>query len=214
MIGERVRDPGPATGRGRLTEFGASAMTVTARQLARLHRLMVDDYHRMGETGILGPELRTELIEGEIVEMTPIGPSHGGTVNLLAKRLTTRVGDAALVSIQNPVVLDDHSEPQPDLALLRPRADFYRDAHPRPRDVLLVIEVADSTLRYDRDVKLPLYARAGIPEVWLVDLRGRELVIYRRPGATGYAESVQPGERTALSLPLDPPLTLDLSDLF
>jgi Uma2 family endonuclease len=113
-------------------------------------------------------------------------------------------------------VLNDRTEPQPDLALLRPRANHYRDAHPRPQDVLLVIEVADTSLRYDRDVTLPLYARASIPEAWLMDLSRRRLTIYRCPGANGYTDRTHITElgAVAVPLPLIPPLALDLSGLF
>ena len=189
-------------------------MSATAHELARIHRITVDDYHRMGETGILGPELRTELIEGEVIEMPPIGPEHGGAVNYLSNLIARVVRARAVVSVQNPIVLDSHSEPQPDIALLRPKADFYRTAHPRPGDILLVIEVADTTLRYDRDVKLPLYARAGIPEAWLVDLQGRRLTVYRNPGADAYGEilPVEDLSRVALPAPLDG--AVDLSALF
>jgi Uma2 family endonuclease len=189
-------------------------MSVTARDLARIHRHSVEEYQRMGETGILGPELRTELIEGEIVEMTPIGPEHAGTVKFLNARLVVAVGECALVSTQDPVTLTPFSEPQPDLALLCPRNDFYRGANPRPEDVLLLIEVADSSLRYDRDLKLPLYARAGIPEVWLVDLTGRCLTRYRGPGEEGYREQEVLADLSQLTLPIEPEVALDLSDLF
>ena len=189
-------------------------MSATAHELARIHRMTVDDYHRMGEAGILGPELHTELIEGEIVEMPPIGHLHGGTVKFLVNRLTQAVGERVVVSVQDPIRLDNHSEPQPDIALLRPKADFYRTAHPRPGDILLVIEVADTTLRYDRDVKLPLYAKVGIPEAWLVDLQGRRLTVYRNPGADAYGEilPVEDLSRVALPAPLDG--AVDLSALF
>ena len=126
-----------------------------ASSLARVFRVSVRDYHRMGETGILGPDLRTELIDGEIVEMPPIGHPHGGTVNFLANLMKETLGRDAIVAVQDPVWLDDHSEPLPDIALLRPRADYYPNGHPGPADVLLLVEVADSSLAYDREVKLP-----------------------------------------------------------
>lgn len=189
-------------------------MSATAQRLARVHRLSVADYHRMGETGILGPELRTELLDGEIIEMPPIGHPHAGTVNLLADLLRDRVRERALVAVQNPVCLDGRSEPLPDIALLRPRPDYYRTGHPGPDAVLLLIEVADSSLRYDREVKIPRYARAGIPEVWLVDLGGSEICIYQQPGAGGYAVLRRPTDLAAVPLPLVGAAAVDLRALF
>jgi Uma2 family endonuclease len=153
------------------------------------HAYSVDDYYRMAETGILRPGDRVELIEGEIIDRAPIGSRHAAAVNRISNILKLSVGTQAIVAIQNPVRLDRHSEPQPDIALLHPHADFYAAAHPGPADVLLIIEVADSTLRYDRDTKLPLYARHGIPEVWLVDIDNNSFTIHRTPQAAGYAHT-------------------------
>jgi Uma2 family endonuclease len=152
------------------------------------YRFTVDEYHRLGETGILGEDDRVELIEGEIVMMTPIGLRHAACVNRLNQLLVRLAGDAAIVQVQNPIVLDGHSEPQPDLTLLRPRADFYAAARPAPGDVLLAIEVADPSIAYDRGVKLPLYGRCGIPELWIVDLGREQVDVYRQPVPGGYAE--------------------------
>jgi Uma2 family endonuclease len=190
-----------------------------ASSLGTVVRFSVEDYHRMGEAGILGPELRTELIDGEVVEMPPIGHPHAGTVNLLSDLLKEAVGRKAIVAVQNPVWLDDYTEPLPDIALLRPRADYYRNGHPTPDDVLLLIEVADTSLAYDRDVKLPRYARAGIPEAWLVDLGGRRLTIYRRPAQGAYTETIAAKDLRALAVPLvgddgSAAATLDLRGLF
>ena len=184
--------------------------------LARAHRLSVGDYHRMGEIGILGPELRTELVDGEIIEMPPIGHPHAGTVKMLANLLKEAVGRDAIVSVQDPVWLDDYSEPLPDIALLKPRSDYYRSSHPCPDDVLLLIEVADSSLAYDRDVKLPRYARAGVPEVWLVDLAGQRLQIHREPAENRYFAVVEPEDLVAVTVPVirQPPTSVDLSELF
>ena len=158
----------------------------------RHRRLTVEDYYRMGEVGILQPNERVELIEGKIIDMAPPGDLHAGTVNQLANLLQRAAGDRAIVGVQNPVMLDRYSEPQPDLALLVPRADFYKSARPRPGDVLLVIEVADTSLSYDRDVKVSLYARHGIPEVWLVDVRGKRLTRYRDPADGAYTRVDEP----------------------
>ncbi len=130
----------------------------------------VGDYHRMTETGVLRRDARVELLDGQVVEMSPIGSRRAGCVNRLTQMLAQAMAGRATVGIQNPVVLDDFSEPQPDVAVLTYRADGYAARHPGPADVLLLIEVMVTSADIDRDVKIPLYARAGIPEVWLVDL--------------------------------------------
>jgi Uma2 family endonuclease len=150
------------------------------------HRLSVADYHRMGEAGILGPNMRCELIEGEIIDMSPIGSRHAGVVRMLSERLTHATKTQAVVSTQAPVILSDLSEPEPDIALLKPRSDFYKKEHPHPKDVLLIIEVADASLRYDRDTKIPLYARSGITEVWLVDLQAKKLEVFQELAGDRY----------------------------
>lgn len=133
------------------------------------HLISVDAFHRMGEAGILGPADRVELIDGEIINMSPIGALHAALVARLASTFSQRLGEAAVVWSQNPLRLDDIGEPEPDIAILRPRADFYTTAHPGPTDVLLAIEVADTSLAYDLGTKVPLCARHGIPEVWVID---------------------------------------------
>lgn len=145
------------------------------------HRLSVSDYQRMGAAGIPGDDCRTELIDGELFEMAPIGTDHAWAVRTLINLLAPAAAGKALLDAQNPPVLGGHSQPQPDLLLLRPRPDGYRSALPRPEDVWLLIEVADSSLRFDREVKVPLYARHGIAEVWLFDLAQRCLEIHRDP---------------------------------
>ena len=154
----------------------------TAKSQPVRRRWSVADFQRMGETGFLDPEVRLELIAGDLFEMAPIGSFHAGMVGILTRLLVRSVADAGIVHVQNPIVLDDFSEPQPDLMLLRPRADFYLHAHPQAEDVLLVIEVSDSTAAFDRKTKVPLYARHGIPEVWLVvGPTRRHIEIYRNP---------------------------------
>jgi Uma2 family endonuclease len=163
------------------------------------HRFTVDEYHRMGQAGVFREDDRVELIRGHIVEMTPIGPEHAGCVDYLAHALDRGLASRAIVRVQNPVVLDRHVELQPDLALLRPRPGFYRNAHPGPADTLLIVEVADTSLQYDREEKLALYAEAGIPEVWLVDLPGKVIETYREPRGGGYrvARTARRGESVA-----------------
>jgi Uma2 family endonuclease len=162
-------------------------------------KFTVHQYYRMAETGVLAEDDRVELIDGEIVEMSPIGPPHAGTVTRFTHRLVQRFGDVALVVVQSPVRLDEHNEPEPDLALVKPRPDFYATAHPTPSDVLLIVEVADTSLEYDRGTKLPLYARHGIPEVWLVDVITDTILISRDPTPSGYRTSwtVGRGDRLA-----------------
>jgi Uma2 family endonuclease len=154
---------------------------VSAIHNLRRHRLTVSDYHKMGETGILRESDRVELIEGEIFDMVPIGPQHAGMVGLLIQTLTPKVTGKAIINAQNPVILDEYSEPQPDILVLRPRQDFYRDTHPTAAGVILLIEICDTTVSTDRSLKMPLYAQHKIPEVWLIDLPNRCVELYRNP---------------------------------
>lgn len=174
------------------------------------HAFTVRDYKRMAETGILRADARVELIDGEIIDMPPIVSRHAGTVNHLSRILQNAVGDLALVQVQNPIWLDEHSEPAPDIALLRPRADFYKSALPRPPDVLLIVEVADTTLRYDRTVKAPLYARHGIAEYWILDLERRQIERYREPHEVTYARVDRPDIRAPITPTALAGLSLDL----
>ena len=179
------------------------------------HRLNVDDYHRMAEAGILGEDDRVELIDGELIDMAPIGQGHVGVVNALTHALFMAFAGRAIVSVQNPLRLDLLNEPQPDVAILRPREDFYqRGALPGPSDVLLVVEVADNSLRYDRTVKLPLYARAGIGEVWIVDLRRRVVETHREPGPDGYAVMATHGPEDTVTPALAPGIAVALRQVF
>lgn len=163
--------------------------TVPADPIAgRRHRLTVEDFHHMGEAGVLAPEARVELIEGEIIDMTPIGSAHASRVSRLADLFTSALHGVAIVAVQNPVRLGARSEPQPDLAVLRYREDFYAAAHPAPADIILLVEVADTTARFDREVKVPLYARHGISEVWLLDLEGGVMEVCRAPQGGVYGE--------------------------
>ncbi len=163
-------------------------MEASMQQLTRW-RFTVHDYHRMGEAGILHEDDRVELIEGEIVEMATIGTRHFSCVNRLNRLLVMSVGDEAIVSVQNPVRLNEHTEPQPDVTVIRPRD--YRLSLPEPEDVLLLIEVSDTTLAYDRGVKLSLYARAGIIEVWIANLPAETIERYTEPFGDGYQRVTQ-----------------------
>jgi Uma2 family endonuclease len=182
--------------------------------LPRRHRLTVDEYSRMAEGGIFDPEARVELIDGEIIDMAPPNPPHAGTVCYLTEALTRAVAGSANVRVQNPVRLGHYSEPQPDLALLRRREDFYRERHPQPADVLLIVEVAASSLRFDRETKLPLYARHGIPEFWLVNLSAQTLTRYRAPQGDSYTLVDEPDLAIALELSGLAGVAVDLQRLF
>ena len=170
-----------------------------AVQLLR-RRFTADEYQLMGKVGILSEDDRLELLDGEIVEMAPIGSRHQATVDRLNLLFTSRASESATVRVQGPVRLGDNSEPQPDLMLLRLREDFYASAHPRPDDVLLLVEVSDTSAEYDREVKIPLYARHGIAEVWLVRLEDGVLDVSRQPTADGYAQTTQAGRGETLSI--------------
>ena len=153
------------------------------------HRLTVDDYYRMAEVGVLAPDARVELIDGEIVDMPPIGSPHSGTSMWLNRRFLPAVGDNAIIALQSTtLILGRYNAPQPDLMLLRPRADCYRRSNPTANDVLLIVEVSECTLPYDRKIKAPLYSRHGVPEMWIVNLRHRELLCMRQPRLNDYAE--------------------------
>lgn len=149
----------------------------------------VSDYYRMGEAGVIGPEERVELLEGEVLRMNPIGPRHANCVDRLTHVFVAWLGDRVQVRIQNPIRLSELSEVQPDVALVRRDRDL--GVHPGSSDVVLLIEVADTSVAFDRQVKLPLYARAAIPEVWIVDLAAGAVEVYREPQATGYSVSTQ-----------------------
>lgn len=172
-----------------------------------------DEYHRMAEAGVLRDDDRVELLDGEIVEMTPIGSHHAACVDRLNLLLHRSVGVGGIVRVQGPLGLDARSEPQPDLSVLKPRADFYAPVHPAPGDVLLVVEVADSSLRFDRYIKVPLYARAGIRETWLVDLVNAAIKISTQPTPHGYQQSRRAGRGDRLA-PLDlPEVSLLVDDI-
>jgi Uma2 family endonuclease len=146
----------------------------------------VHDYHRMVDAGILTEDDRVELIRGEVVAMSPIGPRHSAAVLRANHNLTRLVGDLAIVGVQGSVRLDDYDEPQPDIYLLRPKNDFYASGHARPADIFLIVEMADSSLEYDQAVKMPLYAETGVPEYWIADIRNDCLICYTDPQKDAY----------------------------
>lgn len=163
-------------------------MATMPSELVMRHRLTVDDYHQMAESGILGRDDRVELIAGEVLDMSPIGSLHAALVRALARWLADSAGSMAIVGVQDPLHLDDSSEPQPDIMLVKPRPDYYAAAHPGPADTLLIVEVADSSLAYDLGVKVPLYAQHGIPEVWVIEAATRTTHRFREPCPGGYSQ--------------------------
>lgn len=146
------------------------------------------EYYHMARVGILSEDDQVELLKGEIVEMPPIGSRHAACVDRLNRLFSLRLGQKTIVRVQSPIHLGEHSEPQPDLVLLEPRSDFYTQAHPEPEDVLLLVEVVEPSAEYDRQIKMPLYAQAGVTEVWLVDVVGECVEVYRDPSRQGYGE--------------------------
>jgi Uma2 family endonuclease len=176
-------------------------------------RFTVAEYYCMGEAGILKPDERTELIEGEIIVMPPIGPAHSAGGSRAERTFFRYVGDRAILRSQYPIRLPSDSEPQPDIVLARLDPEDYRTAHPRPADILLVVEVSDTTLASDRDAKLPLYARAGIIEVWLMNLPDDRIEVYRDPSPEGY-RSITLVPRDGAVTPLAfPDVTIPCSEL-
>jgi Uma2 family endonuclease len=177
------------------------------------HRLTVDEYYRMGQAGVFAPDARVELIEGEVIDMAPIGTRHASAVKKLNALLSAAAQGRAIVAVQDPLRLSDASEPEPDLMLLRPRADFYAQAHPGPADVLLLIEVSDSTAAYDRSVKLDLYARHRVAEVWIVDLDSNVVRFFRHGDGQAYTDITASETPRATPVAALPGITIDLAGL-
>jgi Uma2 family endonuclease len=182
--------------------------------LLKRHRITADEYRRLGEVGVLGPDARVELIDGEVIDMPARGSRHFAIVSRLNHLLVDTLGKRAVIAVQCSLRLSDYSEPQPDLALYRPRADFYAGALPKPADTLLVIEVADSTARYDREIKLPLYARADVRELWIVDLDAALLRVHREPKGDDYLQVSATPHPGRLGIAALPGIEIDLNGLF
>ncbi|NBC48762.1 MAG: Uma2 family endonuclease [Gammaproteobacteria bacterium] len=186
----------------------------TLTELRPVFRLGVDAYHQMINAGIFDEDDRVELIEGELRAMPPSKPNHAGKNKRLNRLLTRGAGNDALVAVQDPLTLRPDSEPEPDLMLLRPREDFYENANPTPADTLLVIEICDTSLRYDQEIKIPLYAAHGVPEVWLLDLKQQRLEIYREPGADGYRVMLRPDPTEMVTPMLLPSLCIPVTEIW
>ncbi|MBN2701122.1 MAG: Uma2 family endonuclease [Methylothermaceae bacterium] len=168
----------------------------------------------MGEAGILSEDDRVELINGEIIDMAPIGNRHTTAVRKLIHFLSSAIRGKALLDVQNPILLGERSEPQPDITLLRIREDFYAEKPPAPEDVLLLMEVSDTSSSYDRSIKMPLYAEHGIREAWLIDLEKKTVEIFREPSPEGYRETKRIGSEESIRPSLCPEVKIELSKLF
>jgi Uma2 family endonuclease len=188
-------------------------MTIQTIAVPTRRRFTVAEYYQMAEAGILRPDERTELIDGEVILMPPMGDPHAGNVNRHIEVFVPRFADVVMVRIQSHIKLDDFQQPEPDVALVRRRADFYTTSSPTPEDVVLIVEVADTSLTYDRRTKGPMYARAGIPEYWLHDVNAATLTVFRDPGPDGYRfeQTLRRGDHIApLAFPDRPIAVTDL----
>jgi Uma2 family endonuclease len=188
-----------------------TVLEVRERSAMPYHRWSVDEYHQMAQAGLLDETDRVELIEGELIDMAPIGSKHAFLVDRLAELLSSGPNAGHMVRVQNPVVLGERNEPQPDIALVRRVS--YIDRHPCSDDILLIVEVSDTTLEYDREVKLALYARHGIPEVWLLDVKAGELTAYQDPAEGQYRLIRKPTAAEAVSPVLVPGMTISLAQV-
>lgn len=184
-----------------------------SRKLAK-RWISADEYERMGEAGIFPTDARLELIEGEIYEMSLIGSPHAACVKYLSRILNDLSGRDYIVGVQDPIRLSDFSEPQPDVTLLRWYEDFYRVAHPTPTDVLLVVEVADTTVVTDRTVKIPLYAAAGVAEAWLVNIPEERVEVYSDPAGGQYRAVMWHGRGERAQSPTIERIVVDINELF
>jgi Uma2 family endonuclease len=185
-------------------------VTASSHVHPRRHRVTVREYHHMAEAGVLSTQDRVELIEGEIIDMTPIGPRHADAVDRIVAALSRQPTPGLRIRAQNPLTLGDASEPQPDIAVVADRS--YADAHPVASDVHLVIEVSDTTLAFDRDVKLPLYARAGVPEVWIVNLPANQVEIFREPVGDRYRHALTPAPHETICPLAAPTIELKVAE--
>lgn len=201
---------------GEVKKMNQSAFSI--KHSPPLRRISVSEYHKMGEAGIFSEDERIELIDGVIIEMSPIGSEHAATVKKINRLFSSNLSsNKAMIGIQDPVILDDGTEPQPDVTLLKPRDDAYASGHPRPEDILLIVEVADTTVEEDRTVKLPRYAACGIPEMWLVNIPERKIEAYHTPvgegGNAGYKVRVEYREGDTLSPETFPNVKIDVAEV-
>jgi Uma2 family endonuclease len=198
-----------------VASFDTMQFMITAdRQKAACtrYRLRVHDYHRMGEAGILTEDDHVELIDGDLIEMPPIGSRHAECVDRLNAMLSEQLHGKYRIRVQNPLELGEYGEPEPDLVIVENRS--YAEAHPQAKDVRLLIEVADSSATYDRDIKLPFYARYRIHEVWLIEIQTQSVEIYREPTGEGYRHLLRPARHEVISGVWLPELKVPLAELW
>lgn len=188
-------------------------MSTPIRAETARRRFTVDEYYRMGEAGIFTEQDRVELVEGEILQMTPVSSRHAACVKRLNGFLVTLLGSRAVVGVQDPIRIDMHSMPQPDIVLLHPSQDTYASEHPGPDDVFLIVEVSESSLAYDRGTKARVYARAGIPELWIVDLNGERVEVFSEPGPDGCGKSTTRLRRESLSPAAFPDISITVDSV-
>lgn len=189
------------------------AVESEAQLTVALHRWTIDEFYRMAEVGLLEPDARVELIDGVVVDMAPIGPGHGGHVKRGNRFFTRLLGDRALMSVQDTIRMGPRFGPEPDLAILRPRADDYTESNPTAEDILMLIEVAESSLSYDRATKMRLYAQVGVPDYWIVNLVDKQIEIHRDPTAEGYKTIEIKRRGDAIQLVAFPDVTVSVSDI-
>ena len=187
-------------------------MSIAMQEWPRRHRISVEQFYGMANAGLLSPDERMELIEGEIIDMAPIGTRHASCAEQLATALITALGARAIVRSQLPVRLSADSEPQPDIAVVAPRSDRYRSSHPSAPDTLLLVEISKSTLRFDLEIKTPLYARHAVPELWILDLNADQVHVYSAPRDGAYTAAQTTG-LAARALVAFPDVVIDLSSL-
>ena len=188
--------------------------TVTLTLTPTRHRFTVAEYYAMARIGILSENDRVELLDGDIIHMPPIGGWHAASVNAFTNLLPPLLRGRAVVTVQNPARLNDSSEPQPDVMLLKWREGYYGGGHPKPSDVLLLIEVSDTTVDYDRNAKLSAYARAGIPEVWIVSRQDRRIEAYTNPSGGAYSNVIHAGPTETIAPQAFPDVTLEVGQFF
>ncbi|TYQ26882.1 Uma2 family endonuclease [Pseudanabaena sp. UWO311] len=191
-----------------------TAQLITPSFTSNVHKFTVQQYELMLEAGVFAESDRLELINGEIRVMSPIGRKHAACVAKTSRAFQIKLGNQAFIWTQNPIRLGDHSEPQPDLAILKWRDDFYAEALPTSDDILLIIEVADSTLAYDRDVKNTLYAANGIPEMWLFDVNKKVVEGYSQPSVSGYKRMQRYEQNETLAMLVFPDIVFSWEDIF
>lgn len=185
-------------------------MSTAMSEWPRRHKITVEHFYRMGEAGVFDGAERVELVNGEVIDTPPMGSRHASVVDRLVSELFVAIAGRAFVRSQLPVRLGADSEPLPDVAVVRPRADRYADSHPTGADVLLAVEVSDSTVRYDREVKAPLYGRSAIPETWVIDLTAGRVHVYRAPQGGAYTQ-IETHELGRLALAAFPEVVVDLA---